>query len=235
MNISLAPELERVVQRKVKSGQYPNADAFIHEAIQRLVEADEDEQEHASEIRERIAAAERQIDRGEYTEYDETTLRRLPAEIRARGMKWPAATRTKTSEPLTSVPKILRYIELKSGYCDNGPAWIGYVTPSKSGRTLYFNGHALGRRKGMRRGASGGNYCDEAGEWWVSGIKKNGQDRHWAGSGKIMVEAAAVAEYLEMIGAKALDKSRYEITHGIVETDIESFTKWANTSRRDVV
>jgi putative addiction module CopG family antidote len=95
MNISLAPELQRVVQRKVRSGQYANADAFIHEAVQRLVEADEEEQEHAPEIRKRIAAAERQIDRGEYTEYDETTLRSLPAEIRARGMKRLAAARAK--------------------------------------------------------------------------------------------------------------------------------------------
>ena len=30
--------------------------------------------------------------------------------------------------------KLLRYIELKSGHNDNGPAWIGYVTPSKTGR-----------------------------------------------------------------------------------------------------
>jgi putative addiction module CopG family antidote len=95
MNISLAPELERVVQRKVRSGQYPTADALIHEAVQRLVEADEDEQEHAPEIRRRIAAAERQIDRGDYTEYDETTLRSLPDEIRARGLKRLAAARTK--------------------------------------------------------------------------------------------------------------------------------------------
>jgi hypothetical protein len=36
--------------------------------------------------------------------------------------------------------KLLKYIELKSGHSDNGPAWIGYVTPSKTGRTLYFNG-----------------------------------------------------------------------------------------------
>ncbi len=27
--------------------------------------------------------------------------------------------------------KILRYIELKSGHSDNGPAWIGYAQQSK--------------------------------------------------------------------------------------------------------
>jgi hypothetical protein len=30
---------------------------------------------------------------------------------------------------------VLRYIELKSGYSDNGPAWIAYVMESKTGRT----------------------------------------------------------------------------------------------------
>jgi hypothetical protein len=82
--------------------------------------------------------------------------------------------------------KVLRYIELKSGYSDNGLAWIGYATQSKTGRTLYFNGRGLVKLKGQRRGESGGNYIDmETGEsFWVSGIKKNGEDRHWAGSGK---------------------------------------------------
>lgn len=128
--------------------------------------------------------------------------------------------------------KLLRYIELKSGYSDNGPAWIGYVKESKSGRTLYFNGRGLMKLKGQRRGDSGGNYVDmETGEsFWVSGVKKNGQDRHWAGSGKVLVEATAVAEYLETINAKTLDASRCEITHSIVQTDVERLSQLANAS-----
>ena len=131
--------------------------------------------------------------------------------------------------------RVLRYVELKSGHSDNGPAWIGYVTPSKSGRTVYFNGRALGKLKGQRRGVWGGNYCDmETGEsFWVSGVKKNGEDRHWAGSGKIMIEAAAVSEYLETIGASTLDKSRHEVTDAIVPTDIKRFDRLANTSCYD--
>ncbi len=35
---------------------------------------------------------------------------------------------------------MLRYIELKTGYNDNGPAWIGRVKLSGSGKTIYFNG-----------------------------------------------------------------------------------------------
>jgi hypothetical protein len=108
---------------------------------------------------------------------------------------------------------MLRYIELKSGHSDDGPAWIAYVEQSKTGRTLYVNGRGLMKLKGQRRGASGGNYVDmETGEsFWVSGVKKNRQDRHWAGSGKILVEAAAVEEYLKTIQAKTLDASRCEV------------------------
>ncbi len=126
--------------------------------------------------------------------------------------------------------KLLRYIELKSGYADNGPAWIGYVTPSKSGRTLYFNGDALSKFKGQGRGPWGGNYGGYKGEYWVSGVKKDGEDRHCAGSGKVLVEAAALSEYFETIGAKSLDTSRCEVTHSIAPTDIKRLHSLANAT-----
>jgi hypothetical protein len=67
------------------------------------------------------------------------------------------------------------------------PAWIAYVTQLRSKRTSYFNGRGVIKLKGQRRGDSGGNYIDmETGEtFWVSGVKKNSQDRHWAGSGQV--------------------------------------------------
>jgi hypothetical protein len=52
-------------------------------------------------------------------------------------------------------------VELTSGFSDNGPAWIGYVTPSKQGRPAYFNDGALLKLKGQRRDADGGNYVDK--------------------------------------------------------------------------
>ena len=125
---------------------------------------------------------------------------------------------------------MLRYVELKSGHSDNGPAWIGYVTPSTTGRTLYFNGRGLMKFKGQRRGAMGGNYVDmETGEsFWVSGVKKNGEDRHWAGSGRVLIEAGAVSDYLRTIGAKTLDTSRCEVTDSIIQTDIARLSRLAN-------
>ena len=125
---------------------------------------------------------------------------------------------------------MLRYIELKTGYNDDGPAWIGRVELSRSGQTVYFNGKALKKAGG---GAPGGNYFDlETGEvYWVSGIKKDGQDRHWAGSGKITIEAEAVQEYLETVGATELDRSRFMVSHAIARTDPAKFHNLENEPR----
>lgn len=100
----------------------------------------------------------------------------------------------------------IRYIELKTGYSDNGPAWIGRVKLSKSGRTVYFNDHAFQRYNGIS-----GNFIDvETGdEYWISGVKKDGTDRHWAGNGKTTIDKNVVEEYLAAVNASALDSHRF--------------------------
>ena len=71
----------------------------------------------------------------------------------------------------------------------------------------------------------------ETGEsFWISGVKKNGEDRHWAGSGKVLVEAEAVSDYLQTIGAKTLDKSKSEVTNSVRQTDITRLMRLANAS-----
>jgi hypothetical protein len=117
---------------------------------------------------------------------------------------------------------VLRYIELKTGYEDNGPAWIARVKLSKSGRTVYFNGKALKRATG---GGIEGNHFDirTREEYWVSGVKKNGLDRHWAGSGTVAIEASAVVEYLNEIGAAQLDRTRFRVISDLPETDPAAF------------
>jgi hypothetical protein len=93
----------------------------------------------------------------------------------------------------------MMYVELKSGYGDSGPAWIGRVTFSKSGRSVFYRGRELRRLKG--RGVSG-NFFDiqTAEEFWVSGVKKDGSNRHWAGSGPIQIDEDVKAEYQALIG-----------------------------------
>src|SRR5262245_29258303 len=117
---------------------------------------------------------------------------------------------------------MLKYIELKSGHSDRGPAWIGRVKLSKSGRTVYFNGKAF---KQVVGGGIAGNYFDlETGEeYWISNVKRNKQDRHWAGSGKITIEAAAVEEYLKLVGDSQLDPARFIVSNSILPTDPAKF------------
>jgi hypothetical protein len=121
---------------------------------------------------------------------------------------------------------VLKYIELKTGYNDDGPAWIGRVRVSKSRRTIYFNGRAL--KQGVRGPA--GNYYDlKTGEiFWVSGVKRNGPDRHWAGSGKVSIEVAAISEYLSRVGRTELDRSRFIVANDIRETDPADFVELEN-------
>jgi len=97
----------------------------------------------------------------------------------------------------------LIYVELKSGYSDNGPAWIGIAGASKTGATIYSNGKALKRLKGS--GISGNFFDIETGEeYWISGIKKNNQDRHWAGGGEVSIDRAAIDTYFAETGFQSL-------------------------------
>ena len=102
----------------------------------------------------------------------------------------------------------LMYIELKTGYSDDGPAWIGYVKTSKSKKTIYFNDHAFQKNIGNYA-----NYIDiENGDkYWISGLKKEESNRHWAGHGKIMIDRRAVNEYLFLIGEKELPLNLFEV------------------------
>ena len=86
------------------------------------------------------------------------------------------------------------YIELKSDHGDRGPARIGHVSFSASGRTLYYNGRAFQSCKGQGIGA---NYFDTKSgeEYWISGPKKNGGDRHCAGGGPVEIDEDVADEY----------------------------------------
>lgn len=102
----------------------------------------------------------------------------------------------------------LMYIELKTGYSDDGPAWIGYVKTSKSKKTIYFNDHAFQKHIGNYS-----NYIDiENGDkYWISGLKRRENNRHWAGHGKIAIDRRAVNEYLSIIGEKELPLNLFEV------------------------
>jgi len=86
------------------------------------------------------------------------------------------------------------YIENKEGDIDGHKARIGWVTFSKTGRTIYYRGRSLARAKG---GGTLGNYfCEDSGtEYWVSGVKKRGSNAHWAEPVSVFVDEDAAEEY----------------------------------------
>jgi hypothetical protein len=93
------------------------------------------------------------------------------------------------------------YVELKTGFNDDGPAWIGRVRFSKTGRTIYYRGRTL-QRKGWGGGPGNHVDVDTGEEFWVSGVKKDRTDRHWAGHGPIHVDEDVRDEYEQLVREK---------------------------------
>jgi len=83
---------------------------------------------------------------------------------------------------VSAVKTRIMYIEDKSNGL-NGPARIGRVTFSKSGRSLHYAGRTFQTLAGSGFKA---NYFDvETGDhFWISGPRKDGQDRLYEGSAK---------------------------------------------------
>lgn len=121
-------------------------------------------------------------------------------------------------------PRIM-YIEQKNAG-HNGPAWIGFVEFSKSGQTVYFNNKAL---KKLKTTGISGNYFDiETGEeYWISGIKKNGKDRHKLGGGKVMIDKKSISDYLKLVDFETIEDKKFEIIE-FEPTDKSRFTELEN-------
>ena len=96
MTIILTTEVERLVQERVQRGEYDSPDALFGAAVRRLIEEDQEEDSHRDEIRARIEAADAEIDRAEYVEYDADTIHGLAKAVHERGLKRLAAEREKT-------------------------------------------------------------------------------------------------------------------------------------------
>ena len=65
MNVSLTPELERLVQEKVASGLYNSASEVVREALRLMQERDELRRFRLEELRREIAIGIAEADRGE--------------------------------------------------------------------------------------------------------------------------------------------------------------------------
>ena len=87
------------------------------------------------------------------------------------------------------------YIESKSRLLDGEKARAGWVTFSKTGRTLFYRGRSFKAIGG--RGISGNFIEEQSGsEYWISGIKARGSNRHPSErSESVAIDEDAKAEY----------------------------------------
>ena len=81
MNVSLTPELERLVNEKVESGLYQTASEVVREAPRLLKERDQ----ARAHLRADVHAGFEQLNRGEGRRLDRVSGQALAAAIKARG------------------------------------------------------------------------------------------------------------------------------------------------------
>jgi antitoxin ParD1/3/4 len=92
MNVSLTPELERLVAEKVQSGMYQTSSEVIREGLRLLKDRDE----RLESLRRDIRAGFEAVDRGEYTDYEASSVQELADRVKARGRKRLAGEESKT-------------------------------------------------------------------------------------------------------------------------------------------
>ena len=66
MNVNLTPELEELIQGKVRSGLYNNQSEVVREALRLLVEQDRLREAHLEKLRGALAEGLAQADRGDH-------------------------------------------------------------------------------------------------------------------------------------------------------------------------
>jgi antitoxin ParD1/3/4 len=93
MNVYLTPELERLVEEKIKTGMYQTVGEVIREGLRLLNERDQRFAKLRSDLRSGFEATER----GEFEEHDARTTKQLAEEIKRRGRQRLAAEKRKTS------------------------------------------------------------------------------------------------------------------------------------------
>ena len=84
MNITLTPEVEKLVRERIERGDYENADVLVEEAVSRLLQEDRAEREGLRQV---LQEGIDDLDRGDYADYDEHTIENLAHDVHQRGLK----------------------------------------------------------------------------------------------------------------------------------------------------
>ena len=79
VNVSLTPELERLISEKVETGMYQTASEVVREGLRLL--KDRDDRELRADVRAGFDSA----NLGNYTDYTATSIRALASRVKATG------------------------------------------------------------------------------------------------------------------------------------------------------
>lgn len=103
-------------------------------------------------------------------------------------------------QDLTKLRSRIMYIEYKGGELE-GPARIGRVYFSRSGKTLYYGGR---RFRSLNGTGFKSNFVDShSGEdYWISGPRKDQNDRLYGGNRGVEVDDDVREEYSRLVGKK---------------------------------
>lgn len=94
MNVSLTPELERLVSEKVASGLYASASEVVREALRRMQQTERQNGDAWLEpppvrarLRQALADADADVDAGRLADYDDASLTALAQDVQRRGQE----------------------------------------------------------------------------------------------------------------------------------------------------
>ena len=93
MNVSLTPQLEQMIMKKVASGRYSSASEVVREALRLFEDHEYIRKMRLEELRREVQTGVDQLDQGQATEFDESALGR----IKARGRELLESNREKKS------------------------------------------------------------------------------------------------------------------------------------------
>jgi antitoxin ParD1/3/4 len=85
MEVTLSPDLEKLIAEQVASGQYPSPGEVVRDALRLLQEQIAFRERKLEALRRDVRTGLEALEKGEYDEYDTGGVRNLAADIKARG------------------------------------------------------------------------------------------------------------------------------------------------------
>ena len=92
MAIVLSPELEQQIEELVRSGRFQSAEQFVQTCVASFKEQEKDQRErlaemraHGDEVRRLVAEGTAALERGDYVDYDDETLKEFFEQIKREG------------------------------------------------------------------------------------------------------------------------------------------------------